>query len=221
MFVLGGWNKGAARADDLCHELYPKVTALLRFSETIRRLAEEFAAVHLVPPFAAVHVRPYPDACLEVWAAPFFNETREAHTCYHRSLRRRLHEHVVETVGAHNITHVFVMAHPSVENRVLDLLANPHFALRTMHLSYLERRTGWYSTSLLSFVQQVAEEAALFIGSIHSSITGNIMGMRAFRPVQNQVSLTFPCLRGERTSSDSLVAFSQWYIQHPSGVEVM
>lgn len=52
-------------------------------SAAVRDAARGFAATRLGGrPYVALHVRPYPDSCLEYWLKVWYRRTQTAHTQY-------------------------------------------------------------------------------------------------------------------------------------------
>ena len=74
----------------------------------------------LHPRYLAVHVRPYPDTCLDLWASTSpgqaLNRTAEDVHCMSKGLAHKLAHAVPGMLRTHNLTEVVLVSHPKIRD---------------------------------------------------------------------------------------------------------
>ncbi len=105
-------TRGAAQANQL-----------LRPSPWIAGLARAYTERHLAGTrFLAVHIRPFPDACLDSWRRPLPAGPLEGCLGPHRDLHLRLGRCVAATLKQHGLRRVVVLIHPAAIPSTSQLL---------------------------------------------------------------------------------------------------
>eukprot|EP00195_Chlamydomonas_chlamydogama_P011636 CAMPEP_0202913134 /NCGR_PEP_ID=MMETSP1392-20130828/59645_1 /ASSEMBLY_ACC=CAM_ASM_000868 /TAXON_ID=225041 /ORGANISM="Chlamydomonas chlamydogama, Strain SAG 11-48b" /LENGTH=469 /DNA_ID=CAMNT_0049604277 /DNA_START=191 /DNA_END=1601 /DNA_ORIENTATION=- len=186
-----------------CQSAYLTVTAQLRKSSLIRNLARNFIEHELQgQPFAALHVRPWPDKCLMVWIQEEFDEHQAKKVC--KRLTGSLHGQLVP--GTQMVMkqmrlgpgQVFVLSHPSIRHQIRKLYKQvdiqPRFIGKEdlLHAGASEEDAS--SVTLLALVEEeVAVEASVFVGTDASSMTAVIIQGRLAHK-NNGPSITFGAL---------------------------
>ncbi|KAG2436023.1 hypothetical protein HYH02_011735 [Chlamydomonas schloesseri] len=178
--------------EDLCCEAYKQQGPLLRKSERINELAQDFVSTSIGQgkPFIAGHIRPMPDDCVELWKSSKQDlDPKELYdTCRTDFMYNRFVPNLQALQRVYNTSTVFVMTHPVIRPRVFRMLKaggiDPVFMDMEQFAAAL-RRPGTtplatpMSFSLLAMVEEAVSAAAVaFLGTAESSMTGMIVQER-------------------------------------------
>lgn len=129
--------------------------------------------------YLAVHVRPYPDTCLDLWASTppgaALNRTAEEAHCHSKRLDEKLAHAVPQMLRAHNLTKVFLMSHPKIRDYVQAVFAQAGIEAGDVHHLLPEHVAsqlgGQCNMRLLLMERYIVEQAQAFLGTVRSSIS--------------------------------------------------
>ncbi|PNH01267.1 hypothetical protein TSOC_012859, partial [Tetrabaena socialis] len=111
---------------DACCQAYKEGSVALRHSLNMLDLAGSFVRQYIGAdtPFLAVHIRPMPDPCVELWRQPQeeLSEREMEDTCRTDFMLDRFVPNVRALQAAFNLSRVFVMTHPTIRPRVFRML---------------------------------------------------------------------------------------------------
>lgn len=135
--------------------------------------------------YLAVHIRPYPDDCLTIWAdtisSGVFNDSLANETCVHSTggtLFRSFPEAVKTGLQKYNLSTVFVMSHPKIASLLkekLYLAGMDRSSVMNFPLEEVTTHLGEpCSMRHLLMEQYIAKRSATFIYTRPSSIGLNI-----------------------------------------------
>lgn len=201
---------GALDPTSVCCSTMSDVYANMRNSELVRGWADEFiSATFLNSSFLGIHVRPYEDNCLTVWAEnPMFAD-EDVSWCATPTLQTSMLNATATAMQALNIQNIFVASHPSIRApniipRMRSIGVLPVF-VGFEFIAEKIRQSGVFALHdftenegdsdqsrqkldsaivvfyLLLVEQEIMERGDVFIGSKHSSISGIVRNVRAAR----------------------------------------
>lgn len=207
-FGCGGLN-----TDSACCTMMTDVCAKMRFGVLIRDWATEFIGSSFAnTSFLGIHIRPYQDDCLQVWAEkPMFKEEDVSKLCTTPTLHITMLSATLQALQDLKLQHVFVASHPSIREpniipRMRTIGVHPvfvgfDFVADRLQSSGIMTGGKQGDTSkgkvdgsvvilfLLLVEQEIMERSSVFIGSKHSSITGIVRNTRAARAIDDNDSL--------------------------------
>lgn len=209
---------GALDPASLCCSTMSDVYANMRKSELVRGWATDFISTTFSDrSFLGIHVRPYEDNCLKVWAEhPMFADddvSLFATPTLHLSMLS-----ATATALQHlNISHVFIASHPSIRaSNIIPRMQSIGVVPEFVSFEFIAKKiieSGVFALHdfnqkgngndrsgqkqdvaivvfyLLLVEQEIMERGDVFIGSKHSSISGIVRNVRAARVVDEHDSL--------------------------------
>ncbi|PNW79651.1 hypothetical protein CHLRE_08g361600v5 [Chlamydomonas reinhardtii] len=177
---------------DMCCEAYKQKGPLLRKSDRIQELAQDFISTSIGKgkPYIAGHIRPMPDACVDLWktAQDILDPKEMYDICRTDFMYNRFVPNLQALQKVYNTSTVFIMTHPLIRPRVFRMLKaggiDPVF-MDMEHFAAALRRPGAaplatpLSFSLLAMAEEAVSAAAVaFLGTAESSMTGMIVQER-------------------------------------------
>ena len=193
-----GYRPGSSQNlfhQSICHEKFLTIGSHFQMSSRLRTFATEFIskAFPRGQPFAAAHIRPYPDECLLSWTNNPFqvgygdvkgNKSKCVVLDMENIVKIKI-KAIVKSVGGRGVG-LFVMAHPSIRQGIDEILST--HSIRATYLDSessavkaIEMDFKWRhgtSSLLLLLEQSVAVLANEFVGTHLSSATWNVVDQR-------------------------------------------
>ncbi|GLC42126.1 hypothetical protein PLESTM_001294200 [Pleodorina starrii] len=150
----------------------------------IKSIAKVFRLRHVGKGrFIAVHIRPYPDACLDLWRSSLanFDYVAASKACQNPNLVHIVVNQTLDAIKRYNVSsNVFVMCHPAVRNLILELYGAAGMKPFFFNEDILGPIFGFSGPALLGMVEQeICNQADVFIGTGASTMTGIVYEERS------------------------------------------